>query len=144
MQTCCSTASPLPTKHLKSLKAQSSRIRILIIFIQVFFLKEGGGGEKEQNKTSPVNRNSLLQTVFAPNPFSFQVSKILVLSHCSDGQSTFQRFCVPLQQREDEWGVEGGREGAAGSSGNPPSITDGPIIKDTLQYTSLGYMLIPN
>lgn len=28
---------------------------------------------------------------------------------------------------------------AVGSSGNPPSITDEPIIKDKLQYTSLGY-----
>lgn len=26
-----------------------------------------------------------------------------------------------------------------GSSGNPPSITDEPIIKDKLLYTSLGY-----
>ena len=70
-------------------------------YIQVFFFLKKGVG-KEENKTSPVNRNSLLQTVFAPNPFPFQVSKILVLSHCSDGQSTFQRFCVPLQQREEE------------------------------------------
>lgn len=29
--------------------------------------------------------------------------------------------------------------GQWGSSGNPPSITGEPIIKDKLQYTSLGY-----
>lgn len=33
----------------------------------------------------------------------------------------------------------GERDRAVGSSGNPPSITGEPIIKDKLQYTSLGY-----
>lgn len=36
-------------------------------------------------------------------------------------------------------GKERERDRAVGSSGNPPSITDEPIIKDKLQYTSLGY-----
>jgi len=42
---------------------------------------------------------------------------------------------VPLQLREERK-----RDRAAGSSGNPPSITDEPIIKDKLQCTSLGYV----
>lgn len=68
-------------------------------------------GKKDTNRTSPVNGDSLPQEVFVPNPFHFQVSTILVLSHCSDGQSTFQRCRVPLHserrgERYGQWGAQ--------------------------------------
>lgn len=68
-----------PTKHLKSFKAQSFTLRNTPFdYIQVSsFLKDEGRGERERetNKTSPVNRDSLSQEVCAPNPFHFRSVK---------------------------------------------------------------------
>lgn len=137
MQTCCSTVSPFPTKHLKSFKAQSFTLwNMSFDYIQVSsFLKDE---KKETNKTSPVNRDSLLQKVFAPNPFHFRSVKyqcfltaLMVIAHFKDS--------VCLSSRGKGRERRGERDRAVGSSGNPPSITGEPIIKDKLQYTSLGY-----
>lgn len=51
----------------------------------------------------------------------------MVKSHFKDS------VCLSSEGREEK------KERAVGSSSNPPSIPEEPIIKDKLQYTSLGY-----
>lgn len=45
------------------------------LYPSLSFLKDKKEKKEETNKTSPVNRDSLLQKVFAPNPFHFRSVK---------------------------------------------------------------------